>query len=419
MHHIISSTSLLWISCATFVLTLAEDGVCQTDLSHPEAPVRQIAPIIGVSNDQLDSLVALGHKVLTLAPPAIETCLASYQSGSIIDILPNVIEKCLKVATLPQAPIFEELTAAFDVAAFDANFLYAVNYAIGISSSQFTDSCKPITQDLLPCLLTAVPFIMESLQAHSNGCCDVFFNDAETKLGKSLSDMLLSLLPELVNVLCSVRTPGFNDEASQTCAYTFVQTALGENPIHALTLFQISEENACPAYQGEAFTTGSSDQVVTLGNATAGITYDSCAIPVDTLVSDLATFPFFQTDAVWSKLFAKDQMLSGSEVVPLLPAMIMDMAYGGVVGGLLSQMTLHLPSGFSDACAFVSTLVLATSTPSSVSPSQDDGGNQDPDAQDNTKKDDVKPTPNAALCGLTWTVGQAGLSLVMITMLLL
>ena len=353
---------MLLLSCATTV-TFARDDVCFTDLSHPDAPFRQAGPLLGFSQDQLNAFLVKGHDILSNAPPSIETCLASYQSSQILEILPQVIGKCLKVATIQNLPVAKELTSAFDVQKFKANPLYVVDYAVhNISSPQFTSMCSPIMKDVLPCLATALPRILDSLQSNSNGCCDPFFKDAQTKFGVSLTDMLLSLIPKLADVLCSVRTPGFNDHASQTCAYTMVQTFLGVDPFQVLNMFKISNANGCRASKGESFTTGVSDQLIVLGNEAAGITIDSCAVPMDNLVSEFARFPFFQSHPLWSKLFADDQVVSGMDLTSYLPVMAMDSMYGmNISAMMMDQMTFHFPSGFAEACDFNSTVVLASS----------------------------------------------------------
>ena len=278
-----------------------------------------------------------------------------------------------------------------------------------------------MSTDVLTCLTEAVPTLMDHLKTKSNGCCEAFFKDAEIMFGKSLEDVILSVASKLMDVACSVQTPGFNENDSQTCAYTFyhaLKATLTQDPLQLLGMFQLTNANACDAYNGEMFLGGIFDQDIALGDKMTNFVMGSCAVPIDNLLSELASFPFFQSDSLWSKLFAENQVVTVGEILEYLQTseigtFLIDQEFDGGnkkrsmkgfdvkgfdvedlatsekrVGSpkssaseynfttylmegfgeknftLLNNFELNIPSGFADTCDFKSDIVLAS--PASV-----------------------------------------------------
>ena len=229
--------------------------------------------------------------------------------------------------------------------------------------------------------------------------------------GKSLEDVILSVASKLMDVACSVQTPGFNENDSQTCAYTFyhaLKATLTQDPLQLLGMFQLTNANACDAYNGEMFLGGIFDQDIALGDKMTNFVMGSCAVPIDNLLSELASFPFFQSDSLWSKLFAENQVVTVGEILEYLQTSeigtyLIDQEFERVGSPkssaseynfttylmrglgeknfiLLNNFELNIPSGFADTCDFKSDIVLA----SPASADQSDNSAASIDQSDNS-----------------------------------
>lgn len=327
-------------------VTTAQE-TCTTDILNPISQFGQILSL----GPQPESAMMIS--LIKLLSPNFETCLASTTIVDLLPLIQNQFSQCINVVT-PITEI-EKMLGNFDAG----------------SPGNFSDLC-PLSKQVLTCLKTVLPTLMSTLKEKSSGCCDALLTDTDMSPGTTLNDLILSLATKVNDVFCSVQTPGFDGHASQTCAFTFYQafnkTAV-TTPSQLYGLLSLTNDNACDAYNGK--TISSQNRDIAIGDLENGIVMGSCAVPVDNFMSELAQFPYFKSDPLWSKLFAKDERVTVMEIITTLKASFEDtkVNFPNSVGEKWDEffrswetfnLELNVPTAFTGDCVFEASIELAS-----------------------------------------------------------
>lgn len=392
MNNVVALTCL-WTS-AHSLSVLAQYDACETDISSSRTSWRApLQNMLGLDPNELESYLVQAHGAME-SIPALEMCLASYDTAQVMQVLLNVLGSCASVASLATSPTVKELTASLEetwkdmdpeaplplkVSDLPSNddvkatmMTMAMKVVRRITNDQVASICSILRADVVPCLTTTIATVMESLTAHSNTCCDPWMETITETLGDSLENVMMTLIPSLVDTMCDTRSPGFSDAPSQTCGYTFLQTlAANDEPWHQLAgLAQLPNDHACAAHTGDTWSLSepaTEDTTWRFGDKTKGITMDSCAIPIDAFVSMVAEFPIMTTHPLWSKLIGPEAPgIKGQELLKFWESswgddsessQKMDAMLNNPWGDKFKVMNFHIPSGFADTCVFKSSIL--------------------------------------------------------------
>lgn len=354
------------------------------DLSQSDAPFYDLEQV-------LDTPLFLPLSIVApLIPAPVSQCLASFEGSTISNVIAAIDASCLSVQ-----PTFDNLAEIKDLVELLAqstgntnNRLASVfEFIYNAKDASYVNLCKPIRTPLTPCIRNSLPRILAFL-TNNRPCCADFRPYVQRTLGTSLETGLANLYTNLVNAVCSYRSPGFDTKQTpfQTCGYTFFHSLIDSmnvnEGLNVLKLFEIPNGEACKAYTGEAF-------VSTAGFAKSPInpnpkkSLDSCSVYLDTLVKRFASIPALSDITLGpestplSDVVTQDKCLSWSLVVDSVIELVLNTVPGylkPVLDGLLTDQAqtieflksalrcIHLPMGFSDQCAFTSDATTFLST---------------------------------------------------------
>lgn len=393
--------SLMCIMSTMMVVVVnAEENQCFTSLGDPESPFKSLGPMIVklqnplLNEDQILPAVPYTMNVLSYILQAVgaqygvptadfETCLASSDGLALVsNTLMGALSTCAPVAALTELQEVKTLLANLPSDPID---LPKVNdfmtFLLETEDEAYQNICKPLVGTVLPCIQVLVPSLMAQLKA--NACCDPLLSKLQAMLGTEPAVFVDQFVTKVLDLLCAIRTPGFNGNDEQTCSYTLLQTILLPEDLlgKVSSVFQaliIPDSQVCQAYAGEEFENADGNGLFNsadttdgaLGNSTEGIAIEGCANQMDAMVAFLATIPLLANDAMMSQVLTPGQCLKGTD--------LLSSSYGKFLSSLLppgmfpylqmfmSRGCFNFPTGFS--CDFASTTVLPTAAKASFDP---------------------------------------------------
>ncbi|ETW00172.1 hypothetical protein H310_07575 [Aphanomyces invadans] len=186
----------------------------------------------------------------------------------------------------------------------------------------FETICSPL-DFIAPCLQYIVlPKVILVLTAEP--CCANALVSTVALTGESLYSFLTKLLRHAVDIVCSTQSPGFHDQQSQTCGYTFLQSFLAPTgneflmaALYALNALQIPNDQGHLAVMGQPFTTTTRESVELFQ---APMVPSTCAIPIDSMFSWVRSFPMLPSivaNVSLDRLFDDNKCVPGDEFLQI------------------------------------------------------------------------------------------------------
>ncbi|TYZ61854.1 hypothetical protein PybrP1_000877 [[Pythium] brassicae (nom. inval.)] len=381
---------LLVLALASFAASFAaarqqEDvklvSACAANLSSPSPPV--VAPLAAAfgaaSVEAARTFVAATPLGALLFTPDASTCLANMDGAKVRDALSAALEtpKCAPLRTVARLPAVRHLvgnmTAQTDIAGF-ARLLR------NVSSAEFDEFCGLYVDGVVPCLATdLLPAVATIRATYASGCCDAWTKSAARDFGYTVTDLLLKYAQLFGDLVCARQTPSFQGNASQTCGFTFAQTALTANDsatlgAELLVQLQVPTDQMCLKAEGKRYV-DVSGAAVAAGSGPR--TVSGCVLPLDRAATWVSTLPLAQRTNVFDvqSLFAAGKCLKGSELFPVALEAFFPADVQAAVGAYFSKACVHVPVKFADGCSFARAVALVdwASEPSTVKPQDLDG----------------------------------------------
>lgn len=378
---------LLALNGKSVVATAQEDvklvSACAANLSSASPPV--VAPLVvafgAAPVEATRTFIAATPLGALLFSSDASTCLANLDGAKVSEAISAALETatCAPLHTLANLPVTRHLvgnmTAKTDIAAF-AKLLR------NVSSAEADEFCGLYVDGVVPCLTSELlPAIATIRTAYASGCCDAWTKSAASDFGYTVSDLLLKYAQLFGDLACSRQTPAFTGSgaASQTCGYTFAQTALTANDsatigTDLLVALQVPTDQMCLKAEGKEYVDVTGAKVAAVGGDAR--TASGCVLALDRAASWVSTLPLAQRTNAFDvpSLFAAGKCLKGSEFFPVVQNFF-PTDVQAAVGAYFSKACVHVPVKFADTCAYTRSITLVdwVSEPSTVKP-QDVGG---------------------------------------------
>lgn len=284
----------------------------------------------------------------------VDTCLGSFDVEAALPMIEPLLNSASCNAAAQYAtntPALKELKTKTE--AFLSSPVTGLNafvtYLQAIPSDNFESFCHNHAENLSPCVVKElIPTLASIVRQHTSGCCEDLFTMAQVSLGQTFDEFLVNILTRVGKILCGVRSTGlvgYKERCSQTLIHSILNPSIVDMITNVLTILEVPNEHACPAFTGKEFFTTSN--VVT--SLTPDTPMDCCTVFSDDLVSYLSSLPVIDELGV-RDFFAPGACIPGTEIVPLLPS-----GLGDLLAESLAEKCVRFPNSFSSSCSFSAT----------------------------------------------------------------
>lgn len=342
----------------SLTVVVAANEQCFSSVLDEKAPLRNVAPAIAkllpTGNFNYDKTMTGLKTILNLLPSSMEKCLANYQGQHLKEIVDFAMirTKCMFALKKMDKPMdqLKQFMGRFP-SGLDSSLVEFLTFLKGAEHESYESLCKPLTADLEPCLTNLLPVVFTSFQDNSNKCCDEMLTNAEKSLGSRLHDLVPEMLSLFLDSICSEKQ--MTSDMTQLCSYSIIQTFTTPNLMQFLgniqTSFQIPNDQACGAFEGESF------NLSTVGSKPYSFGTDAtlggCSQPLDQLASKIASFPVLQNSELLKPMFADQMCMDGNSAIPAVKKSFPP-TIAVLVSGLIREKCLHVANGYSSSCQY-------------------------------------------------------------------
>lgn len=382
-----TSSAVLLALCCTSTTVFAQDAnvslvsACSSNVSDSNAPV--FAPLTAAFGaDAIQavrtfiSATAVGE---VLFPSEASSCLANLNGAKLSDALKTGLatEKCAVMKTVTSLPFVQHLIGNLTAKTDTLGFIKLLR---NVSSAEFDNLCGMYVDQVVPCLNSELlPAIATIRAKYGSGCCDTWATSSIKDYGYTVSDQLTKFAQLLGDVVCSRQTPSFLGNASQTCGYTFSQSAFTANDSATMgsdliVELQVPTDQMCLKAEGKAYVDVNGDKIA----ASSAPTVSGCVVGLDRVATWISALPLAQRTNVFDvqALFSTTKCLKGSEFFPVVQSFF-PASVSAVVAAYFSKACVHIPIKYADKCSYSRTVSLVDweSEPSKVK-AQDISGSE-------------------------------------------
>ena len=284
----------------------------------------------------------------------LDRCLGSID---VVEALPEAIK-------LMESPLLEILTKYLDTqdiqelkqhaAAVMENPMKGLKpmniFIRNAPTERFENLCQTFDQAYTLIAQDILPVVMHILKKYTNGCCVDVLEHVEKQFNYDLEALVKTIFARVEDLLCAKR-------ADQLCGEKFVKAMIhpthwGRTLNNIFRVMNVPNDQACPAFMGEDFTTTDMKKAVFDDPKES---WDSCSMPWDNLMSMVYSFPIIKTTSIGNialkDFFEDGKSVEGSEIKAMVtgPFKMVFTIYG--------KQGFHFPNHF-EQCPFTSPVEL-------------------------------------------------------------